>query len=117
MWRMTFPFPAKPKARPRGGRSWYMPRPYMEWREQVVEAIKAEDLKGLTGRVKVFMRFTRDDFYVEILPSEKGRYGNADLDNLVGGVLDALQDAQAIENDRDVVILVGQFADEQPQKQ
>ena len=111
-WKMTFPFPAKPKARPRGGRSWYMPRPYMEWREQVVEAIEATDLEGLTGRVAVDVTFDKDSFTVKISPTNKNRkdrYGNADLDNLVGGVLDALQDAQAIENDRDVVILVAKF--------
>ena len=109
-WKMKFPFPAKPKARPRGTKhGWHMPRPYMKWREQVVEAIEEADLPSFTGRVKVFIRFTKDGFYVEITPSKKDRYGNADLDNLVGGVLDALQDAATIENDRDVVVLVGQF--------
>ncbi len=86
-----------------------MPRPYMEWREQVVEAIKEADLPSFTSQVEVTMWFSRDSFTVVIDPRDEDRYGNADLDNLVGGVLDALQDATTIENDRDVVVLVGQF--------
>lgn len=107
---IRIPYPAKPKARPRvTSRGTYMPKAYTEWKK-AVGMIMALRMKPLTGRVQVSMVFHSDHFTISVNKTEKERHGRADLDNLIGGVLDALVDAGVIEDDRDVVWLEGVFA-------
>ena len=107
---VRIPYPAQPKARPRvTSRGTYMPKPYTVWKENVATVMGLR-MKPLTGRVAVSMVFHSDYFTVSVNKTEKERFGRADIDNMIGGVLDALQDAGVIENDRDVVWVEGVFA-------
>ena len=106
--------PAMPKPRARvTRRGTYMPKEYREWKEDVGwsvrTAMRQQDIDPLTSRVYVKLDFSKNGFLLVLEESSLKRFGNADIDNLAGGVLDALQDADAIANDRDVVKLETMF--------
>ena len=113
--RFTIPFAGKPKARPRvkAGEHTYMPPDYMEWKDRVAQFVGLTGLRkrAMTGDVRVVMVFGPDSIEVEILPSmtERPKGVRGDLDNLAGGLLDALQDAGLLPNDRHVVDLEASF--------
>ena len=112
--RLTFDRPAMAKPRPRGkGRQFYMPPLYMEWKKDVaLEAALRYAKTQFEGPVSIKISIRRTRFVVEINQSLRKRFGRADLDNLAGGVLDALQDAGVIDNDRNVVDMEVWFDDE-----
>lgn len=79
------------KARPRvTRRGTYMPRPYQDWRKLFCALCKPPG-SPLTG-----------DLSVSLLVQTKSGKMRPDLDNVLGAVLDALQDAGVIANDRSV---------------
>lgn len=72
----------KPKARPRvTGRATYMPKSYQDWRAEIRRALIA----SYGSVVPVDFRF-----HCEMVFMSKKR-PRGDLDNLIGGVLDAIQ--------------------------
>lgn len=86
--------PPMGKARPRmtrRGRT-YMPAPYMEWK------------KEFSARAKIgwcpWPKIT-GPFSIKVVFGTKSGKMRSDLDNCIGSVLDALQDAGLIANDRD----------------
>jgi Holliday junction resolvase RusA-like endonuclease len=113
--RFTIPFAGKPKARPRvkEGSPTYMPKDYVEWKDRVAEFVGYSGLRkrAMSGDVRVVMVFGPDSIEVEIEPSmtERPKGVRGDLDNLAGGLLDALQDAGLLPNDRHVVDLEASF--------
>jgi Holliday junction resolvase RusA-like endonuclease len=103
-FEVTFSRPAMAKPRPRGtGNQFYMPPDYMAWKENIAQEILL--LCGRThfeGPIHVAIVIGKDSFTVKIEESHRTRHGRADLDNLVGGVLDSIQDGGLIDNDRNV---------------
>ena len=83
------------KARPRVTRNGcFMPKPYVLWRKEFVRQMKAQwDGVPLVGRLEVTARF------------ECKKSLRPDLDNAIGAVLDALQDAGTVPNDSAVRVL------------
>ncbi len=105
--------PAKPKPRPRGkGKHFYNPPEYTQWKQDVATELLARFPRPrFRGRVAISIKFGRKGFVVTIEDTEQGRHGQSDIDNLAGGVLDALQDAGVIDNDRNVTVLAARFDD------
>ena len=105
--------PAKPKARPRvvNGKA-HMPTDYSKWKRDFAWAARGA-MKGaqFKGNVDVTTTFFKDHVVVTIADSERQRFGQSDIDNLAGGVLDALQDGGLIVNDNKVVDLHGIFGE------
>lgn len=91
MWSASIKLPPMAKARPRvTRRGTYMPKPYQQWRQKFC-ALVGRPPKPLAGHLAIAIR----------IYTKSGKM-RPDLDNVVGAVLDALQDAQVIANDRTV---------------
>lgn len=79
------------KARPRvTRRGTYMPKPYQQWRQRFCAACYKPE-QPIAGRLSVVVQ----------VYTKSGKM-RPDLDNVVGAVLDALQDAGVMANDRSV---------------
>ena len=86
----TLPIEPKAKARPRvTSNGTYMPRDYQEWRERFVALV------GDQWRGEPFGMFG-----IDLTVTTKTGRMRPDLDNVLGAVLDALQAARVVENDR-----------------
>jgi len=106
--------PPMPKKRPRvTSNGTYMPKDYVEWKQGVGYlargALKKQRIPEFVGRVRMGVTFDKQGFLLIIEETDNNRFGNADLDNLVGAVMDACQDCQVIHNDRDVIELTTRF--------
>ncbi len=95
-----------------------MPPDYVEWKAAVgtlmLLELRKQKLKPFTGRVWVTAAFSKDRFTITIEDAkmEGYRFGQSDIDNLAGGVLDAAQEAGIIDNDHDVVNLLAAFVED-----
>lgn len=101
-WSLSLPWKAKPKPRPRvtqDGQHTYMDKEYVEWKEAVGEVVVAQRLPVLSGPLSLVVKFYSDR--VELMLSEGAppRFGQGDIDNLLGGLMDALQEAGVYKND------------------
>jgi Holliday junction resolvase RusA-like endonuclease len=85
-----------------------MPATYTEWKENVASIIRYKG-KNLRGHVMVGCVFYQDHVLLEVMETTRQRHGRADIDNLIGGVMDAMQMSGVIENDKDVVYIEGMF--------
>jgi Holliday junction resolvase RusA-like endonuclease len=105
--------PAKAKARPRvTANGTHMPKEYSQWKRDFAWlARQAMVGKRFVGNVDVIMTFHKDSVNITIMDSERPRFGRSDIDNLAGGVLDALQDGGLIMNDNKVVELHSMFGE------
>ena len=111
-WRIDVPWKAEPKARPKFNsdtKKAYMPKPYAEWKERVAEFIGYQNLPILQGPVGLDVTFRKTGFVVVASEVQIKRFGQADLDNLLGGVMDAIQDGRGYMNDRQVAAARAQF--------
>ena len=114
---IQIPFTGQPKPRPRvvaGGHA-YMPTHYTEWKEAIAANLQTQGLVGgsgyiyqgeqITQPVKLYARFSSDTIGLQLVavPIVRPKYVRGDLDNLVGGLMDALQDAGILSNDSLVV--------------
>ena len=110
---VAVPLPPMPKKRPRVTRNGtFMPPAYVKWKADVGTLIKVaanRQQAQFTGRVAVSVDFSKDHMVVEVESIERERFGQADIDNLAGAVMDALQESGVIVNDRDVVELEARF--------
>ncbi len=106
--------PPMPKKRPRVTvNGTYMPKDYVEWKQAagylIRGALKKQRIPEFVGRIRMDIVFDKKGFLLVIEGTDNNRFGNADLDNLVGAVLDACQDCKVIHNDRDVIELTSRF--------
>ena len=109
----TVPMPAKAKARPRvTANGTHMPKEYSKWKRDFAWLAR-QNMKGkrFIDNVDVIMSFHKDHVNITIMDSERPRFGRSDIDNLAGGVLDALQDGGLIMNDNKVVELHSMFGE------
>ena len=101
----------KPKARPNVNFSKgivYMPPAYEEWRENMVaELLTSVVPRGPTPDGPMFLecRFGRDftDFQIYKADVDRPTGVRGDLDNLLGGFMETLQDAGIIINDSQII--------------
>jgi len=96
----TVPFPAKPKERPRMGKlGVYNNSEYSAWKHAVRliairEATKVGWELSTTSPLRMQLTVRKDSFTVTLTKEDTKRVGRADIDNLLGGVCDALQPAR-----------------------
>lgn len=106
---IRIPLRGKPKPRPRvTSNGTYMPPDYMEWKKSVFDELLAQGLPQagkIEGNLKLIVRFGSDfmDLQLFKLDEVRAKHVRADVDNLVGGIMDALQDAGIIVNDAQIV--------------
>jgi Holliday junction resolvase RusA-like endonuclease len=108
----VLPWRAIPKPRPRvtrGGQHTYNPSEYTEWKEAVAEWAVWKGIPSLHGQCRLDLTFGSETVHVRMIPvvgdRQRALYVTGDIDNLSGGVMDALQDADVLDNDRDVIEL------------
>ena len=102
------PWPAKPKARPRvTGSQAYMPSDYRKWKARVADFIALSRDEVVEGKCRVEMVFREKDVAIRVVPViedwRRAKGVRGDIDNLVGGMLDAMQDSGMIDDDRNVI--------------
>lgn len=106
------PMRAVSKARPRvpdGGKA-YMPKDYMDAKAEFANCLVELGIKPANygGPVACEIVFGANEFWMELVPIEAVKpvgIGRNDIDNLVGFVMDASQDAGLIVNDSQVLSL------------
>jgi Holliday junction resolvase RusA-like endonuclease len=91
----------------------YMPKEYMEWKESVADFIKLQRVPSLSGAVGMDISFRKSGFVVVASETQLKRYGRSDIDNLMGGVMDAVQDGGGYKNDSQVAGIRAQFYQEE----
>jgi Holliday junction resolvase RusA-like endonuclease len=100
---------AKPKARPRVTKNGtFMPADYRAWREEFGWLLKAEKPPHFTGSVELHLGFHTDGVQIvmtELDDATRPKHVRADLDNLIGGVMEILEDVGIVDNDRQVVMV------------
>jgi len=108
---IRIPLRGKPKPRPRvTSHGTYMDKDYMEWRENVVLELHQQlnpnfDQPPIKGSLRLIARFGSDFMDIQLLKVDevRAKHVRADIDNLLGGIMDALQDAGVIVNDAQIV--------------
>ena len=111
--------PVVPYARHVGvGKSGHNPARYAAWRDAAAYRLRSLDAlantQPLVGDASVRIVVDRDGVTIEVdeSPRRRPRGVRGDIDNLAKAVLDALVDARVITDDRHVVALSVEFADE-----
>ena len=108
---IRIPMRVVPKARPRVTKNGtFMPKGYMAWKKEFVTQLKALRVPAnkYAGNVALEVIFDTDEMWVQLVPinDKKPKHlKRIDIDNAIGAVMDALQDAQIIEDDKQVVQL------------
>ena len=100
-----------PKARPNVNFTQgivYMPKEYEDWRQTMLSELVAQGLTrgaALTMPLRLDVNFGKDftEWQVYPAPFERPAGIRGDLDNLLGGFMETLQDAGVIENDSQFV--------------
>lgn len=106
------PLRAKSKPRPRVTiKGTYMPPSYMDWRKDFGKLVRALRIPKFDGNVKLALIFETDGVWVKVEPidNERPKHVRADIDNLIGGVMEVLQDTQVVTDDRNVVQVVAKM--------
>lgn len=114
-WRVELPWQAIPKKRPVVTRNGtFMPREYTEYKEAIADLMSAFPIVTAFPNdegVALQLEFWPDKVVVGAHAVPLLRWGQADLDNLIGGIMDAIQNV-AYENDRQVVSVTATFRKE-----
>ena len=108
-WTGFIEMRAVPKQRPRitKGRA-YMDPAYMEARKEFGVLLRSLNPPKFEGPVSVAMAFMETGVLLTIFPrddSKRAKYNRGDIDNLVGFVMEVMEDRGVIKNDRDVLEL------------
>ncbi len=105
----TLPWRTMPKARPRVTKNnTYMPPKYAQWKKDVAEYIGIQYPRTqLVRPLSLVVNFGSEETYVELVEYDtdfkRSKYVRGDIDNLLGGLMDALQDSGLMANDSQVV--------------
>ena len=117
---LYLPIRGKPKARPRVGvnNRPFMPKKYMAWKEQLGDELRRQGLSSLelSNSMSLEVVFGTDAMWIqlrELKNFQRAKHVTADIDNLMGGLMDGLQDAGVIADDRLIVESHGWIQDRQ----
>ena len=85
----------------------YMPKDYTDWKQQIAEELGAmSNLLDIEMPVALEVVFGEDYIEFQLFPMEghqRAKHVTADIDNLVGGLMDALEQGGVIANDKQIV--------------
>ena len=109
-YSFELPWRGKPKPRPRfsstSSHKAYNPAEYTDWKEDIAEFVDLSGVPSVHGPCRLDLLFRSQNVNVRVIPiigeRRRAMYVTADIDNLSGGIMDALQDAMILDNDRDV---------------
>jgi Holliday junction resolvase RusA-like endonuclease len=101
------PLRGMPKARPRVTiKGTFMPPEYAEWRKDFGTLLKSalNKAKGehkFIGPVEVYLSFYPHGVRIQVMDSMtvRRKHVRGDIDNLVGGVMEVLEDIKVVTND------------------
>ena len=106
------PVRAIPKERPQVGKhgAYYTPR-YKQFRKDVTDALFEQGVKAkeIDFPISIELMFRTDGFYLQLRPLHSNvrdtvfarpTHVRGDVDNLAGGVMDALQDGSFLTDDK-----------------
>ena len=106
-------------ARPRvvGGRA-YMPKGYMKWREDFgtllkVEIARVRSQRRIIGPVEVYLSFYGHGVRIQIIEvaTVRRKHVRGDIDNMIGAVMEVLEDIEVVTNDSKVHRVVATVAE------
>jgi Holliday junction resolvase RusA-like endonuclease len=110
---VRLPWAGKSKPRPRVTKhGTYNDPEYTEWKENV-SLVMGSMMHQVDGKVRLGLTFNKDSVDLVLVETERKRFGRNDIDNLAGGIMDALQESGVIDNDSQVVYLTAQFGKDQ----
>jgi len=111
---LWLPVRGKPKARPRVGvnNKPFMPAKYMAWKEELGHELQRHGLTDLQldNSMSLEVVFGTEGMWIQLRPVPeftRPKHVRADIDNLIGGLMDGLQDAGVIANDDKIVEVHG----------
>ena len=111
---LYLPVRGKPKARPRVvDKHAYMPDDYMAFKGKVDSEMRIRGMiprEMVTGPLSLDAVFGTDGMWFQLRPVPghvRAVHVQADVDNLLGGLMDALQDATVYEDDKQIVEVHG----------
>jgi Holliday junction resolvase RusA-like endonuclease len=90
-----------------------MPKGYMDWRKEFGALLQQAKPPTFPGPVELHLWFDSDDVMIAVKSLEgvaRPKHVRADLDNLIGAVMEVLEDQGIIENDRMVLRIVASSA-------
>jgi len=101
---LRLPLRGVPKPRPRvTERGTYNPKEYTAWKAEVADELAGLGIQNqIAVPVRLDVVFATDYIDFQLYPMVdhvRPKHVRADLDNLAGGLMDALQDAGTIKND------------------
>jgi Holliday junction resolvase RusA-like endonuclease len=115
------PMRGMPKARPRTNTKTgdvYMPVDYQEWRRDFAMLLKSEITRGdyprkHAGPVEVYLSFYPHGVRIQVMDSMtvRRKHVRGDIDNLIGGVMEVLEDTQVVTNDSKIHRVVATVAE------
>jgi Holliday junction resolvase RusA-like endonuclease len=102
------PVRGKPKARPRVTKNGtFMPADYRKWRDEFAVELARLKPPAYQGPVALRLDFQTDGvrIHMDAFDGVRPKHVRADLDNLVGAVMEVLEDAGVVGNDRQIMFL------------
>jgi len=107
VWSAYIKLRGKPKGRPQVTRNGtYMPPEYQAWREEFGWLVKSQKPPRFSRAVELHLGFHSDGVQVVMMELEdaaRPKYVQGDIDNLIGGVMEVLEDVGVINNDKQIV--------------
>jgi Holliday junction resolvase RusA-like endonuclease len=115
---IRLPIIGMPKARPKFNsvtRQVYMPEDYTQWKHGVSDALVDQGIHAPYHEDPMKLKAVFGEDYIEfqLFPVEghrRAKHVTADIDNLAGGLMDALEQGQVIKNDKLIVRLDARVA-------
>lgn len=108
---IRIPMRAVPKARPRvTKRGTFMPKEYVQWKKDFgkVLAVLRVPADSYEGNLALEIIFDTDEMWVQLVPINDVKpkhLRRIDIDNAIGAVMDAFQEANVIADDKQIVQL------------
>ena len=109
-WEGFVPLRGKPKARPQvTSHGTFMPRPYREWRQDFGQLLMLQHPRIYREQpIGLEVEFGSDEVRIKTYPlfeAIRPKHVRADVDNLIGGVMEVLEDIHVVENDKQIYVV------------
>ena len=112
-WSLILPWGGKSKPRPRvTSRGTYNDSEYTQWKEAVAEWVVVAGVPVLSGPLSLLVKFKKESMEVMLSEGAPPRFGQSDIDNMSGGLMDALQLSGTFKNDIQIAQLSAQIIKE-----
>ena len=113
---VRLPMRGMPKKRPQVTKNGtFMPKKYTDWKHEVSDALVDQGIFSPYFQEPMSLKAVFGEDYIEFqlfpMPGHhRAKHVTADIDNLAGGLMDALEQGQVIENDKLIIVLDARVA-------